>query len=125
MCEACGFERRWKVRDCKLCEVLARNVALEKEVKEIRGLLGETRQQMQEFRGEFSVRSRMRIASDESLWGQEEDRWRVVDRRGKGKVSTSLCEGKFPPLCEVECSNKFERGRGSDRIEVDAWDRDK
>ena len=40
----------------KLCEVLARNVALE-EVKEVRGLLAETRQQMQELRAKLSVGS--------------------------------------------------------------------
>ena len=40
-----------------LCEVLARNVALEEEVKEVRVLVGETRQQMQELRRELSVRS--------------------------------------------------------------------
>ena len=32
-CEACGFERKWKVRDCKTCEMLASNVALEEEIK--------------------------------------------------------------------------------------------
>ena len=42
--DTCGLERQWKVRDYKLCEVLARNVALEEEVKEVRGLLGEMRQ---------------------------------------------------------------------------------
>ena len=33
--------------------------------------------------------------------------WRVVDRGGKGRVSPPLCEVEFPPLCKIECSNKF------------------
>ena len=46
------------VSECKLCEVLARNVALEKEVKEVKVLLAQTRQQILEVRQEASVRSR-------------------------------------------------------------------
>ena len=45
-CGSCGLERQWKVSDGNLCEVLARNVALEEEVKEVKVLLAETRQQM-------------------------------------------------------------------------------
>ena len=36
------------VTECKLCEVLARNVALEEEVNEVKVSLAQTRQQMQE-----------------------------------------------------------------------------
>ena len=49
-CGSCGMDRQWKVSECKLCEVLARNVALEEKVKEVKVLLAETRQQMQEVR---------------------------------------------------------------------------
>ena len=56
-CGSCGLERQWNVSDCKLCEVLARNAALEEEVKEVKVLLAETRQQMQELRWEVSIRS--------------------------------------------------------------------
>ena len=56
-CGFCGMERQWKVSECKLCEVLARNVALEEEVKEVKILLAQTRQQMQEVRREVSLRS--------------------------------------------------------------------
>ena len=66
------------VSECKLCEVLARNVALEEEVKEVKVLLAQTRQQMQEVRQEASVRSR---ASGQRQGG---DSWRVVDRGGAG-----------------------------------------
>ena len=52
-CGFCGLERQRKVSDCKLIEVLARNVALEEEVKEVKVLLTETRQ---ELRREASVR---------------------------------------------------------------------
>ena len=44
----------------KLCEVLARNVALEEEVKEVKVLLAQTRQQILEIRQEASVRSETR-----------------------------------------------------------------
>ena len=54
---SCGMERQWMVSECKLCEVLVRNVALEEEVKEVKVLLAQTRQQMQEVRQEASVRS--------------------------------------------------------------------
>ena len=27
VCMTCGLERSWRVRDCKLCKVVARNVA--------------------------------------------------------------------------------------------------
>ena len=89
------------ISECKLCEVLARNVALEEEVKEMKVLLAQTRQQILEVRQEASVRSR---ASGQRQGG---DSWRVVGRGGKGRVSPPLCEGEFPPLCEVKCSNKF------------------
>ena len=49
----------------------------------------------------FSVRSRA------SGQGQEGDKWRVVGRDGKGRVSPPLFEVEFPSLCEVECSNMF------------------
>ena len=52
-----SVERQWMVSECKLCEVLARNVALEEEVKEVKVLLAQTRQQMQKVRREASVRS--------------------------------------------------------------------
>ena len=45
------------VSECKLYEVLARNVVLEEEVKEVKVLFAQTRQQMQEVRREASVRS--------------------------------------------------------------------
>ena len=45
-CGSCGMKREWMVSECKLCEVLARNVALEDEVKEMKVLLAQTRQQM-------------------------------------------------------------------------------
>ena len=45
------------VSECNLCEVLARNVALEENIKEVKVLLAQTRQHMQEVRREASVRS--------------------------------------------------------------------
>ena len=64
MCEGCSMERHWTATECRLCEVLARNAVLEEEIKELRGLWSETkqelgvlRQQVLEIRGEGSVRS--------------------------------------------------------------------
>ena len=88
-CGSCGLERHRKVSDCRLCEVLARNVALEEEVKEVRVLLAETRQQMQELEREVSVRSR---ASGQILGGIGEGEWRVMGRERKGRMSPPLCE---------------------------------
>ena len=106
VCGTCGLERSWKVRDCKLCEVVARNVALEEEVKEVRGLLGEARQQLGEVRQQLleqrrlgSVRSRVSVESGQSTREQEESGWRFAVRGGKGRVS--------PPSCEVESRNRF------------------
>ena len=56
-CGSCGMERQWMVSECKLCEVLARNVALEEEVKEVKVLLAQTRQQMQKVMREANIRS--------------------------------------------------------------------
>ena len=54
-CGSCGMERQWKVSECKLCEVIARNVALEEEVKEVKVLLA---QETTVTRGEVtSIRS--------------------------------------------------------------------
>ena len=103
LCGDCGTERRWTVGDCKLCGVVARNVALEEEVREVRVLLSEARQQLQEakqdlleLRGKGSVRSQ----SGESPRGWGVSGWRAVGRGGKGREST--------PLCEVECGNRFK-----------------
>ena len=89
VCETWGLERLWKVSDSKLCDVVARNVALE-EVKEVRGLLGEARQQLGEVRQQLleqrglgSVRSRVRVEPGQSLREQEESGWRFAVRRGK------------------------------------------
>ena len=38
------MERHWTARECRLCEALARNAALEKEMKDLCGLWSETRQ---------------------------------------------------------------------------------
>ena len=83
-CGSCGMERQCMVSECKLCEVLARNVALEEEVKEVKVLLAQMRQQMLEVRQETSVRSR---ASGQR---QEGDNWKVVGRGEKGRVSPPL-----------------------------------
>ena len=38
-CGSCGLERQKKVSDHKLCQVLARNIVLEEEVKEMKVFL--------------------------------------------------------------------------------------
>ena len=35
------------------------------------------------------------------------DIWRITERGRKRRVTPPLCEVDFPPLCGVECSNKF------------------
>jgi len=113
LCEVCGTEREGTVVDCRLCEVLARNAALEEEVKEVRGVLSETRQQLgeaqkqlqevmqqvQEIRREASVRPLVTPKPDESHRCQEKDGWNIVVRGVKRRVN--------PPSNEVECSNRF------------------
>ena len=63
------------VSECKLCEVLSRNVALEEEVKEVKVLLAQTRQQMLGVRREARVRSR--ASGQRQRMGVS---WRSVDR---------------------------------------------
>ena len=46
MCEGCGMERHWTARECRLWEALARNASLEEEIKDLRGLWSETRQEL-------------------------------------------------------------------------------
>ena len=117
VCETCGLERSWKVRDCKLCEVVVRNVALEEEVKEVRGLLVEARQQLGEVRQQLfeqrragSVRSRERVESGPSPRVQGERGWRVTVGGGKGRVS--------PPSCELVCGNRFSVLESQEEEEV-------
>ena len=107
VCGTCGLERSWRVSDCKLCQVVARNVALEEEVKEVRVLLGEARQQLGEvrqhlleLRGESSVRLKVRTEPGQNqVREQGEGGWRVAGSGRKERVS--------PPMCEVESSNRF------------------
>ena len=33
MCKGCGMERHWIARECRLCETLARNAALEEKIE--------------------------------------------------------------------------------------------
>ena len=123
LCETCGLDRTWSVRTCRVCESLARNVALEEEVKELKVQLrearqelgenvalkeevkelkvqlGDVRQQLVEHRGEVSVRSRVRSGAGESSRGPGEGGWRVVGKGRNGRVS--------PTSREVECSNRY------------------
>ena len=95
MCGSCGMERQWMVSECKLCEVLARNVALEEEVKEVKISFAQTWQQMLEVRREASVRAR---ASGQR---QGEDSWRVVDGFGSFRAFSCWYVSRFAPFFPV------------------------
>ena len=122
-CETCGLERTWRVKDCRLCEVIARNVALEEEVREVRGMLGEARQQLGELRqqvweqrGVASVRTRVGAQSGQGSESGQSPReqgnggWKIAVGGGKGRVSPSPREAQVSPSpreAQVVSSNRF------------------
>ena len=104
-CDVCGSVRMVSVGDCRLCEVMARNVALEEEVREVRSVLKEAREEVLRIRTESSVRSK--TGEVESTEEPEGESWTVVCKGGKRGTRPPRCEEASPPKFEVACSNRF------------------
>lgn len=107
-CEGCGT-LRVGVQDCRLCEALARNVQLEEQMKEVRRELQEAKEESLRFRGESSVRPKVKTGEkrSEEVAGreQEEEGWRLVGRMRAHPPS--YAEKVKTPLGVAGCGNKF------------------
>ena len=132
LCGACGLERAWTVKECRVCEVMARNVALEEEVRETKRELSTAKSQLEEIsrhvkelRGAASVRSRLDgpgtgDGSDEvereggsqrgeGGWqivrtGRREGKRQLPDRRGDGRSGIES-ENKYSVLANLKEGN--------------------
>ena len=104
-CDVCGSVRMVSVGDCKLCEVMARNVALEEEVREVRSVLKEAREEVSRLRTENSVRPK--IGEVEGTGEPEGESWRVVCKGRRRGTSPPRGGEANPPKFEVACSNRF------------------
>lgn len=116
-CDVCGSVRMVSVGDCRLCEVMARNVALEEEMKEVRSVLKEAREEVSRIRTENSVRSKTGVV--ESTEEPEGESWRVVCKGGKRGTRAPRGGDASPPKFEVACSNRFSLLATSQEQEVD------
>ena len=106
LCFGCGSVRLEAV-ECRLCEVLARNIALEEEVKDVRSVLQDAKEELLRLRGDSSVRSKSGV--DVSARESEGDGWRVVGRGRKEGARRAPRGGRdSPSQWKVECSNRFD-----------------
>ena len=106
LCFGCGSVKLDSV-DCRLCEVLARNIVLEEEVKEVRSVLQDAKEELSRLRGDSSVRPKSGV--DSSARESEGDGWRVVGRGRKEGARRAPRGGKdSPSQWKVECSNRFD-----------------